>query len=95
MFASSVLQELGEDDGCSVRPARAAFVVFTLPVTDFGAPKVVGGDYDVLATDIYNKVVGQQDFAMGTTISTLLLIPAVAAFAGSHCPTAADGPGNG
>jgi len=58
----------------------AAFVVFTLAITDFGAPKVVGGDYDVLATDIYNKVVGQQDFAMGATISTLLLIPAVAAF---------------
>ena len=58
----------------------AAFVVFTLAITDFGAPKVVGGDYDVLATDIYNKVVGQQDFAMGATISTLLLIPAVVAF---------------
>ena len=58
----------------------AAFVVFTLAITDFGAPKVVGGNYDVLATDIYNKVVGQQDFAMGATVSTLLLIPAVAAF---------------
>ncbi len=58
----------------------AAFVVFTLAITDFGAPKVVGGDYDVLATDIYNKVVGQQDFAMGATISTLLLIPTMIAF---------------
>lgn len=58
----------------------ACFVVFTLAVTDFGAPKVVGGDYDVLATDIYNKVVGQQDFAMGATVSTLLLIPAVLSF---------------
>jgi iron(III) transport system permease protein len=58
----------------------AAFVVFTLAITDFGAPKVVGGNYDVLATDIYNKVVGQQDFAMGATVSTLLLIPAMVAF---------------
>lgn len=58
----------------------AAFVVFTLAITDFGAPKVVGGDYDVLATDIYNKVVGQQDFAMGATISTLLLVPTMVAF---------------
>jgi len=58
----------------------AAFVVFTLAITDFGAPKVVGGDYDVLATDIYNKVVGQQNFAMGATISTLLLVPTVVAF---------------
>ncbi len=58
----------------------AAFVAFTLAITDFGAPKVVGGNYDVLATDIYNKVVGQQDFGMGATVSTLLLIPAVVAF---------------
>ncbi len=58
----------------------AAFVVFTLAITDFGAPKVVGGNYDVLATDIYNKVVGQQNFAMGATVSALLLIPAVMAF---------------
>lgn len=58
----------------------AMFVVFTLAITDFGAPKVVGGDYDVLATDIYNKVIGQQDFGMGATISVVLLIPAVLAF---------------
>lgn len=58
----------------------AAFVVFTLAITDFGAPKVVGGNFDVLATDIYNKVIGQQDFQMGATISTLLLIPAMVAF---------------
>lgn len=58
----------------------AAFVAFTLAITDFGAPKVVGGNYDVLATDIYNKVVGQQNFEMGATVSTLLLIPAMISF---------------
>lgn len=58
----------------------ALFVSFTIAITDFGAPKVVGGNYDVLATDIYNKVVGQQNFSMGATISTLLLIPALIAF---------------
>jgi iron(III) transport system permease protein len=58
----------------------ACFVVFTLAITDFGAPKVVGGNFNVLATDIYNKVIGQQNFEMGATISTLLLIPAMAAF---------------
>ncbi len=58
----------------------ACFVVFTLAITDFGAPKVVGGDYDVLATDIYNQVIGQQNFEMGATISTLLLVPALIAF---------------
>ncbi len=58
----------------------AGFVVFTLAITDFGAPKVVGGNYDVLATDIYSQVVGQQNFSMGATVSTLLLIPAMLAF---------------
>jgi iron(III) transport system permease protein len=58
----------------------ACFVVFTLAITDFGAPKVVGGNYDVLATDIYNQVIGQQNFQMGATISTLLLVPALIAF---------------
>lgn len=58
----------------------AAFVSFTLAITDFGAPKVVGGDYGVLATDIYAKVIGQQNFGMGATVSTLLLIPTAIAF---------------
>ncbi|MFN8468089.1 MAG: putative 2-aminoethylphosphonate ABC transporter permease subunit [Caldilineaceae bacterium] len=58
----------------------AAFVCFTLAFTDFGIPKVVGGNYNVLATDIYKQVIGQQNFAMGATISILLLLPTVLAF---------------
>ena len=58
----------------------AAFVVFTLAVTDFGAPKVIGGDFNVLATDIYKQVIGQQNFEMGAVVSVVLLIPAALAF---------------
>ncbi len=58
----------------------AAFVVFTLSVTDFGAPKVIGGDFNVLATDIYKQVIGQQNFEMGAVVSVILLIPAGLAF---------------
>ncbi|NWG33471.1 MAG: putative 2-aminoethylphosphonate ABC transporter permease subunit [Chloroflexi bacterium] len=58
----------------------AAFVTFTLVFTDFGVPKVVGGNYNVLATDIYKQVIGQQNFEMGAAISMLLLIPTVMAF---------------
>ena len=58
----------------------AAFVVFTLSVTDFGAPKVIGGDFNVLATDIYKQVIGQQNFEMGAVVSVVLLIPAGLAF---------------
>ena len=58
----------------------AFFVAFTLIVTDFGVPKVVGGQYNVLATDIYKQVVGRHDFQMGAVVGLLLLIPAVVAF---------------
>jgi iron(III) transport system permease protein len=58
----------------------AAFVVFTLVVTDFGIPKVIGGQYAVLATDAYRQVVGQQNFPMGAVVGLLMLVPAVLAF---------------
>ncbi len=58
-----------------------AFVVFTLVVTDFGIPKVLGGQYSVLATDAYRQVVGQQNFPMGAVVGLLMLVPAVLAFA--------------
>jgi iron(III) transport system permease protein len=58
----------------------ACFVVFTLVITDFGAPKAIGGKFSVMATEIYNQVSGQQNFAMGATVSVVLLIPAIIAF---------------
>ena len=66
--------------GCRYGLISAAFVVFTLAITDFGAPKVIGGDFDVLATDIYKQVIGQQNFEMGAVVSVVLLIPAVFAY---------------
>jgi ABC-type spermidine/putrescine transport system permease subunit I len=60
---------------------NAAFVVFTLVVTDFGIAKVIGGQFNVLATDAYKQVVGQQNFEMGAVVGMILLIPAVLAFA--------------
>ena len=58
----------------------AVLVVFVLVITDFGVPKVVGGQYHVLATDIYKQVIGQQNFQMGAVVGLILLLPAVAAF---------------
>jgi len=58
----------------------AGFVIFTLVITDFGLPKVIGGQYNVLAVDIYKQVIGQQNFEMGAVVSVILLIPAVLAF---------------
>ena len=58
----------------------ACCVVFTLTVTDFGVPKVVGGDYNVLAMEAYKAVVGQQNFSKGRAIGLMLLLPAVLTF---------------
>ena len=58
----------------------ACFVVFTLVITDFGVPKVIGGQYNVLATDVYKQVIGQQNFEMGAVVGMVLLVPAVLAF---------------
>jgi len=58
----------------------AAFVVFNLVITDFGLPKVIGGQYNMLAVDIYKQVIGQQNFEMGAVVSVVLLIPALLAF---------------
>ena len=58
----------------------ACCVVFTLTVTDFGVPKVVGGDYNVLAMEAYKAVVGQQNFSKSAAIGLMLLLPAVLTF---------------
>jgi iron(III) transport system permease protein len=59
----------------------AALVVFTLVVTDFGIPKVIGGNFNVLATDVFKLVIGQQDFQRGAVVALLLLAPALLTFA--------------
>ena len=59
----------------------SGFVAFTLIITDFGVPKVIGGQYNVLATDVYKQVIGRQDFEMGAVVSMVLLVPAIIAFA--------------
>lgn len=58
----------------------AALVVFTLVMTDFGIAKVIGGNFNVLATDVYKQVIGQQNFSMGAVVGMVLLAPAALAF---------------
>jgi len=58
----------------------ASIVSFMLSITDFGIPKVIGGKYQVLATDIYKQVIGQQNFEMGSVVSVLLLAAAAITF---------------
>jgi iron(III) transport system permease protein len=58
----------------------AALVVFTLVITDFGIAKVIGGNFNVLATDVYKQVIGQQNFSMGAVVGMVLLAPAALAY---------------
>lgn len=93
-YADGRLYEAADSMGCSALTRflritvpeikytliNSLFVCFTLAFTDFGAPKVIGGNYNVLATDLYKQVAGQFNFNMGAVVSTLLLIPAVFTF---------------
>ncbi len=58
----------------------ATMVVFSYTVSDFGIPKVIGGNFNVLAVDIYKQVIGQQNFNRGAVVSLVLLLPVVVAF---------------
>ncbi|MFZ5540023.1 MAG: putative 2-aminoethylphosphonate ABC transporter permease subunit [Pseudomonadota bacterium] len=59
----------------------AAMVVFTMAVSEFGVPKVIGGNTSVLAIDVYKQVIGQQNFSMGAVVGLILLAPVLVAFA--------------
>ena len=61
--------------------ASAAMVCFTLVITDFGIPKVIGGNFNVLSTDVFKLVIGQQDFPKGAVVALILLAPALLTFA--------------
>jgi iron(III) transport system permease protein len=59
----------------------AAMVVFTYAIADFGIPKVIGGNFNMLATDIFKLVIGQQDFSKGAVVAIILLLPVAVTFA--------------
>ncbi len=58
----------------------AAMVVFSYTVSDFGIPKVIGGNFNILAVDIFKQVIGQQNFNKGAVVSLVLLVPVLVAF---------------
>lgn len=66
---------------CRYGVVTAFLSVFVMVFTDFGIAKVIGGNYNLLATDIYKEVVGLQNFEMGAVISVVLLLPALVVFA--------------
>src|SRR5260370_9893204 len=49
-------------------------------MSDFGNPILIGGRYNVLATEIYAQVIGMSNFAAGATMSVVLIVPCLAAY---------------
>lgn len=58
----------------------AFFAVFTMVVTDYGVPLMIGGKTTTLSVLMYNRAVGMIDYDAGSVIGAFLLIPAIAAF---------------
>lgn len=58
----------------------AALVVFSYSVSEFGIPKVIGGNFPVLAVEVYVQVVGMHNFGRGAVVALLLLFPVLLAF---------------
>ena len=56
------------------------FAVFTLIITDYGVPLMIGGRFITLPVLLYQEVIGLLNFSRGSVIGSFLLIPAVIAF---------------
>ena len=56
------------------------FSIFTMIITDYGVPLMVGGKFTTVATVMYQEVIGQLDFGKGAVYGSFLLIPAILAF---------------
>lgn len=55
------------------------FATFTLIITDYGVPLMVGGKYMTLPVMMYQDVIGMLDFGKGSVIGMILLAPALIA----------------
>lgn len=56
------------------------FAIFTLIITDYGVPLIIGGKYITVPVLMYQEVIGQLNFGKGSIYGSILLIPALIAF---------------
>lgn len=57
-----------------------AFSVFTMIITDYGVPLMVGGNDITIPVIMYQEVIGQLNFPKGAVYGVVLLVPALIAF---------------
>lgn len=56
------------------------FATFTLIITDYGVPIMVGGKFTTLSVLMYQEVIGRLNFDSGVAIGAVLILPAILAF---------------
>jgi iron(III) transport system permease protein len=62
----------------------AALLNFIASISDFGNPMLIGGGFQVLATQAYIQLIEMFDLQLGAALSMLLIIPALLAFLIQH-----------
>jgi iron(III) transport system permease protein len=58
----------------------ASFAIFSMVITDYGVPLMIGGRYITLPVMLYEDVIGLLDFSRGSVIGVVLLIPTLISF---------------
>lgn len=69
----------------TLKNLRSSIVVafstcFALVISDFGIPKIIGGNFNVVSMDIYKYVTGQNNMNLGAVASLMLLVPTIICF---------------
>lgn len=69
-----------------VTPAilTAALLTFISSISDFGNPMLIGGGYQMLATQAFIQMIEMFDLQLGAALAMLLVIPALLAFLLQH-----------
>lgn len=57
-----------------------ALLTFVRSLADFGTPTIIGGSFNVLATQAYLSVIAYSDLNTASAISVLIFIPSIVAF---------------
>jgi iron(III) transport system permease protein len=69
-----------------VMPAilTAILLTFISSISDFGNPMLIGGGFQVLATQAFIQLIELFDLQLGAALSMILIVPALAAFLVQH-----------
>ena len=62
--------------------AGAVLLLFSYSFADLGNPLLLGGNYPVLSSEIYQTIIGMYDTQKGAALAVILLIPAVLMYFG-------------